>query len=189
MVILRTQGTHPKVSLRGFLTAWPLCSRTWDMDQYMGLHLLRTVARGCTPHKFAPRYMWQGPQLPKCGWFSQSVHPTQTKKTPPKSLREDGTCRNWTGNHGTKTMKSFASHLWSGHVVTDLLGVDTFTGISAGSVLFGEPLETLRGTLTHLTGRGPSQDQAPHIIAAPPATVEPRHSTVGPAGFLLEIDY
>ena len=86
-------------------------------------------------------------------------------------------------------MKSFASHLWSGNVVTDLLGVDTFTGISAGSVLFGEPLETLRGTLTHLTGRGPSQDQAPHIIAAPPATVEPRHSTVGPAGFLLEIDY
>lgn len=74
-------------------------------------------------------------------------------------------------------------------ICIDLLGVDTFTGISAGSVLFRDSLETLRGTLTHLTGLGPSQDQAPHIIAAPPATVEPRHSNVDPAGFLLEIDY
>ena len=41
-------------------------------------------------------------------------------KTPPKSLREDGTCRNWTGNRGTKTTKSFASHLWSGNVMNQL---------------------------------------------------------------------
>ena len=74
-------------------------------------------------------------------------------------------------------------------ICIELLGVDTFTGISAGSVLFGEPLETLRDTLTQLTGLGPSQDQAPHIVAAQPATGESRHSNVDPAGFLMEIDY